>query len=320
MKFTLFNDNNVLNDPQSFGGFIPNNNKKSLAQFCSECFQVFSTDVQIRFFGNHSCIKEVVGSPLTVTNNLFHEHCCFVVDSLNLPERKLVSFLTKSRRPDVVDKKQLILLLHGNTGCGRSKTFKAATMMFFDIFDSQTFCILCPTKITASLANGVTVLSFVGLKNWSDAELEDGRVHAKSGLTSSRLVSIRLVRTIFLEDFGVMSKHQFGFLNAFLKAVHNNDEFFGGVDVIFSEHYLKCDLLLDSSLYASSDCLLFKLDSLDGKGNMFKSVLEHMMDNNVTSEMVDWMNIEWGENIVANKRVSIFIMCYIIYQVLLCLL
>jgi hypothetical protein len=69
MKFTLFKDNNVLNDPQSFGGFVPNRNKKSLAQFCSECFQVFSTDLQIRFFGNHSCIKEVVGSPLTVTSS-----------------------------------------------------------------------------------------------------------------------------------------------------------------------------------------------------------------------------------------------------------
>ena len=49
MKFKLFKEDNdtILIDSKSFGCCIPNN-KKSLAQFCSECFQVFCTDVQIK--------------------------------------------------------------------------------------------------------------------------------------------------------------------------------------------------------------------------------------------------------------------------------
>jgi hypothetical protein len=225
-----------------------------------------------------------------------------VVTDLTLQQRQLVSFLIQSGRTAIDDRKQLILLLLGGAGCGKSKTLKAAIMMFFAMYDSKTFCFLCPTKFSASIANGVTFSSFVGIKTWSDAELEDGNVHAMS-LTKSQRSSIRLVRTIFLDEFGVLSKHHLKFLNTLLKAVHENDDFFGGIDVVFCEHYLECGSLLDSSILASSDCLLFNLS----EKKSFCSILNHMKDGTATSEMLEEINDKWGSASVGNKRVISFI-------------
>jgi hypothetical protein len=178
-------------------------------------------------------------------------------------------------------------------------------MMFFAMYDSKTFCVLCPTKFAASFANGVTFSSFVGIKTWSDADLEDGKVHASS-LTKSQRASIRLVRTIFLEDFGVLSKHQLKFLNIFLKEVHENDDLFGGIDVVFCEHYLQCGSLLDSSILASSDCLIFNLSEKES----FCSILNHIKDGTATSEMLEEINDKWGSVSVGNKRVISFLIVW----------
>jgi hypothetical protein len=70
--------------------------------------------------------------------------------------------------------------------------------------------------------------------------------------------------------------------------------------------YFTFYFLLDPILFPSFKCLIFKPDSLDGNNYMFKSVLEHMKNNSVSNEMVNWVNIEWGVNGVANKRVSVF--------------
>jgi hypothetical protein len=306
MKFELLNDDCLIKAQNRRGGSP--SNKNSEAHFCSECFQVFPSKEQIKFFCDHSCINDVIGHVLPVSHNLFYEHCCSIKESLTLTQSKLVRFLLQSCEVAVEDEKQLILLLLGGIGCGRSRTFNAAITMFYATFDSESFCVLHPTKTGASLLNCSTLSAFLGLEMWADGELDDGKVHATSGLSISQLASIRLVRTIFLEDFGLLSKHHHDFLNTFLKAVHDSDKFFGGVNVIFCGDYWKCELLTQTCLLQSSDCFLFNLS----ERKTFCSILNHMRDNTSTSEMVEEINGMWGSVVVGNKRVSFLLMCILL--------
>jgi hypothetical protein len=276
--------------------------KESEAQFCSQCFKVISTETQMTGFV-HSCPKSGTYSALPVTSVMFYEHCCSVVESMSPQNSKLVNYIIQTGKANVENSNQVILLLLGDSTFAQSKTFRAAIMMFYAIYDSKTFCALHPTRTDASQLNKSTLLCFLGVKFWSDNEQEDGKIHAQTGLSCSQLATIRLVRTIFLEDFGLLSGHQFNFLNCFLKAVHNNDEFFGGVNVIFCEHYFQCKLLLASSLIASSDCMLFNLT----KEHNFASILAQMDEYATTTDLIDHTRNNYGTKAVGNKRVGFFV-------------
>jgi energy-coupling factor transporter ATP-binding protein EcfA2 len=208
----------------------------------------------------------------------------------NMDKEKFLDFLQTKIGLEISN--QLIILLTGVSGCGLSSTLKASFNLYSRHYEAKTICLLNASQCDAPASGEVSFSSMFGF-NLNDS-YDTSICRFDSLINETQVNKIRLIKTFFLEGFGKISRNNFLKFNSIMQSVHNNKEFLGGVNTIFCENVLHCELLMDSCLCASSKCIVFYMTKIHAGNVDIESLLKH----NMTQEMADNINSIWGKPIL----------------------
>jgi ATP-dependent exoDNAse (exonuclease V) alpha subunit len=168
----------------------------------------------------------------------------------NMKQEKALKILKSGRN----------VFLTGIAGAG--KTF--VLMKYIEYLQKKkiSFAVTASTGIVAAAIDGRTIHSFSGLgirDTLNKNDIERFKFNKKI------LERIRPIKVLIIDEISMLSANQLDCVNAIFKAVRNNDEPFGGVQVVFCGDFLqlppvKGDYAFRSMVWSKIDLAICYLD------------------------------------------------------------
>jgi hypothetical protein len=291
------------------------NDKYVCGRTCSKCWMIFATEQHIRAFECHDCVDIQKGKSLLVTDQRFVKHHDQKLSELNDIQ---IQFINDVRHDDK-DGHPPNIFITGGAGSGKTHVLKLSIANTLYRYGMNSFVVLAYTKMAASLVNGMTYHSFLGMSgnknNDGNHDFDPRKIgeHLNGLKTSVRLLQIQsTLRIIYIDEVGMLSNQQLEYLDQILKHIKNNRKPFGGIQIILCGDVLQLPPIMDnkvgSPLIRSDRLFFFHSDayqkgkfetiylevSYRQKDKSFLKILNRMREGNCTKKDCDIINSTWG--------------------------
>lgn len=151
------------------------------------------------------------------------------VDDFEIDDEKVPSILDDNQKEafKIMTYKNDNLLITGRAGTGKS--------LLLNIFSRSTkkkILVIAPTGIAALNVGGATIHSTFGFKNLVELDIDDISPSTIL-LNSAKKEVLRKVETIIIDEISMLRSDVLERMNKILQCINNNDEIFGGKQMIF---------------------------------------------------------------------------------------
>jgi nucleoside-triphosphatase THEP1 len=220
------------------------------------------------------------------------------------------------------------VFLTGGAGCGKTHALKLSIADTLYHHGMDSFVVIAATKMAASLVNGVTYHSFLGLtgREGEDTGQAGKILNNKHELLGRHINNLRetsifrriqsTLKIIYVDEVGMMSKDQFDFLNEMLQFSKNNKKPFGGIQIILCGDVLQLPPIVkddrpgevfffESESYATGKFKTVYLETCyRQKDPKFLRILNRMREGCCTEADINTINNEWGSDASRNSALD----------------
>jgi hypothetical protein len=293
---------------------------------CSKCWMIFATEQHIRAFDCHDCVDVEKGKSLLVTDQRFVKHHDHKLSELNDIQNQFINDVRHDDKPG----RPPNIFVTGGAGSGKTHVLKLSIANTLHRYGMNSFVVLAYTKMAASLVNGITYHSFLGMtgnKNNDGNELFNPRKIGEhlNGLKSTvRLLQIQsTLRIIYIDEVGMLSNQQLEYLDEILKHIKDNNLPFGGIQIILCGDVLQLPPIIKfkkgAELQRSDRIFFFHSDayrkgkfetiylevSYRQKDKGFLKILNRMREGDCTQKDIDIINSTWGSAVSYDSAVDV---------------
>ena len=240
---------------------------------------------------------EIMASTFVLTYHRIQDLQDMSLINKNRLRRETISLFKLSDADRRRNKRQLVGLMHGPGGSGKSTCIDlllAYAKEFCSLlgpnysFTSQTIVVTALTGVAASLLNGETVHSRLYLCQ-------------KKAITPERIETWEETRMVIIDEISFCDRKTMNSINSTLCRLRQNERIpFGGLSIVFSGDFRQLEPPSKSKALYEDICPAFQYKincfmELQGQHRfkddpMFGEILTRMRNGTITKEDIDWIN------------------------------